>query len=169
MNIILMAAIDRTRAIAKDGGIPWQLKDDLALFKEKTMGHVLLVGRKTYESMGRALPGRETMILTRQEDYQAEDAIVFHSLASCIAHAVSRGETDLFVIGGAEIYEETLSIATHLYLTLVDTIIQGDVFFPDYDETQWKRTLIESHSADERNEHAFVYIEYERKRSSSQC
>lgn len=169
MNIILIAAIDRTNAIAKDGEIPWKLKDDLALFKEKTMGHTLLVGRKTYETIGRKLPGRNMLILTNQQDYQTEHGLVFHSLAKCISHAIAKGETDLFVIGGAEIYKQTLSIATHLYLTMVDTIIQGDIFFPEYDENQWERTYIEIHQADERNEHTFFYSEFKRKSSISHC
>ena len=169
MNIILIAAIDRTNAIAKEGEIPWKIKDDLAIFKEKTMGHTLLVGRKTYESMGRALPGRETMILTSQEDYEADDALVFHSLSKCISYAISKGETDLYVIGGAEIYKQTMDIATHLYLSLVDTIVQGDTFFPDYHERKWERTYMEAHEANERNEFAFFYLEYERKKAISHC
>ena len=169
MNIILIAAIDRTNAIAKDGEIPWKLKDDLALFKEKTMGHTLLTGRKTFESIGKALPGREMLILTKQEDFETDSGLVFHSLAKSISHAIFKGETDLFVIGGAEIYQQTLSIATHLYLTLVDTIVQGDVFFPDYDGNQWERDYIEVHHADERNEFSFIYTELKRKASISHC
>lgn len=163
MNIILIAAIDRTNAIAKNGAIPWKLKDDLALFKKKTMGHFLLTGRKTYDSIGHSLVGRTMLILTNQENFKTQDGIIFHSIEKAITYAKEQGETDLFVIGGAEIYVQTMPLATHLYLSFVDTIIQGDIFFPDINFSEWEKTSTKFTLADNQNEHSFIYCEYKNK------
>ena len=123
------------RVIGADNRIPWHLPDDLKMFKRLTMGHHIVMGRKTYESIGRLLPGRTTVIVTRQRDYAVAGAIVAHSLHDAI-NAAARDD-EIFVIGGAELFREALPIADRMHLSLVDAQPEGDTWMPEFDSTEW--------------------------------
>ena len=132
MNISLIAALSsNNRVIGLNGNIPWKLKGDLSRFKRLTMGHPIIMGRKTYESIGNPLPGRENIVLSRQEDYQPEGVTVFNHVAQLLSH-FNDSEEELFIIGGEKIYEAFLPVATTLHLTFVEGDYEGDAFFPEF-------------------------------------
>jgi dihydrofolate reductase len=140
--------------------IPWHLPDELKLFKNLTMGHHIVMGRKTYESIGRILPGRTTVIVTRQRDYRVPGAIVAHSLSEALAAC---GEDDeIFVIGGAELFRQALPLAHRLHLTVVDAEPEGDIVMPPIDFSRWREVSSRAHDADDRHPHAYRYALYER-------
>jgi dihydrofolate reductase len=161
VTVSLIAAMDRTRGIGIDNRLPWRLSADLRRFRELTMGHHIIVGRKTFESIGKALPGRRTIIVTRNENYHgpddSENLSIVHSVEEAIDLARERGETELFVCGGAEIYAQTLGLADRLYLTFVETDADADVFFPEWDESEWEVRESLYHSADEKNQFPFLF------------
>ena len=158
MIVSLIAALDRHRGIGKDNQLPWRLSADLKRFRELTMGHHLIVGRKTYESIGKPLPGRTMIIVTRQPGFQAEGSLVVDSVAAALALAESRGESEVFVIGGAEIYVQTLAQADRLYLTQVEAEVAADTFFPAFAEDNWQEVERNAHAADEKNQYAFTFV-----------
>jgi dihydrofolate reductase len=133
----------RNRAIGYKGQLPWRLSDDLKRFKAITMGHVLLMGRATFESIGRALPGRRTIVVTRQSGWSAADVEVSHSIEGAFENA---GSDHVFVAGGAEIYAQTLDRADRLYLTLIDREFEGDAFFPEFDRAAFEVVERETHA-----------------------
>ncbi|MDO5505544.1 MAG: dihydrofolate reductase [Pseudoxanthomonas suwonensis] len=144
----LIAALDREGAIGRDNALPWHLPADLRRFKALTLGHPVLMGRKTAESLGRALPGRRNLVLTRSGRVPFDGMQAVASLDQALAIAASDGD-ELWVIGGGEIYALTLPLATHLYLTRVDTVVEGaDAFFPSVDTDRWERVECEEHAAD---------------------
>lgn len=160
--ISLIVAMARNRVIGADGGIPWHLPDELKRFKSLTLGHHIVMGRRTWESIGRLLPGRTTVIVTRQQDYQARGAKVAHSLDDAIA-ACGEDE-EIFVIGGAELYAQALPRAGRLYLTIVDADIAGDTFMPDYAPGDWREVAAQSFAADAQHRYSFRCVTYERTR-----
>jgi len=133
-KVSLIAAISKyDRAIGEGGTLPWHLSPDMQRFKELTMGHPVIMGRKTYESIGKALPGRENIVVTRNTDYQAPKTTVVNSIEAALERAGELDHEEVFVIGGGEIYKLALPFADKLYLTLVDKRVPGaDAFFPDY-------------------------------------
>lgn len=133
-TISLIAALDRQGGIGLDGKIPWHLPEDLARFKQITMGRPIIMGRKTYESIGRPLPGRRNIVITSQRDYEAPGCDIVHSLDQALRLA---GEGEVFVIGGATLYQEALPRAHRLYLTHVDGTFSADTFFPEFDAGEW--------------------------------
>ena len=137
--LALIVAYAHNRVIGREGGLPWHYPEDLQHFKRVTMGHPILMGRKTYESIGRPLPGRRNLVITRQDDYDAPGCEVFTSLPEAIRAA---RETDAlpFVIGGAAIYTLALPHATHLYITEIQETVEGDTFFPVIDASAWYET-----------------------------
>ncbi len=137
MIISLIAAVDEQGGIGKDNQLPWHLSSDLKRFKRLTMEHHVVMGRKTYETIGRSLPGRIMIVITHQEQYIADHCLVMHSLEDAIRKAEEDGESELFIIGGGEIFAQALSKADTIYLTVVRTYIQGDVFFPEIDPVKW--------------------------------
>lgn len=160
MKISLVVAMSENRVIGRDSDMPWRLSSDLKRFKQLTMGHAIVMGRKTYESIGRLLPGRTTIILSRQADYQVEGAVVAADLEQAIvAASAAHPETaELFVIGGGQIYEMALPVATTIYLTRVLTqISDGDTWFPEVDWIQWHQDHQESIPADAKNEYPTIY------------
>lgn len=163
MLISLIAALDRRRGIGKDNQLPWRLPADLKRFRELTTGHHIITGRKTYESIGKPLPGRTTIIITRNRDYKAEGCFIVHSLNEALELARSRGEQEVFVIGGAEIYAQALPLADRLYLTLVDAGVEADAFFPAFEENEWLLAEESCHAPDEKNTLATVYRTLHRK------
>jgi len=136
MIISLVVAMARNRVIGRAGTIPWDLPADRRRFRELTMGHSLIMGRKTFESIGRPLPGRETIVVTRQAGYRAAGCLVAHSLAEALAQA--RGSDEVFVCGGGELYREALPLAGRLYLTLLAAEVEGDTFFPELPAEQFR-------------------------------
>lgn len=161
MKISIIAAMSDNRVIGRDGGLPWHLPSDLKRFKFLTMGHAVIMGRKTFESVGKALPGRRCIVITKQDDYKAVDIFVAHSLGQALS-LVGKTETEVFILGGESIYNLTLDIATHLYLTVVHATINGDTLFPKFDIDDWKVTQDEKHEADKKNQYAYSFRSYER-------
>lgn len=164
MKISLIAAVAKNNVIGNDNQLIWRLSDDLKRFKRLTTGHHILMGRKTYESMGRALPNRTNVVVTRSKNYQPEGIEVFNDIDAAIEFAKSNNEEELFIIGGGEIYKKLLPIADKIYLTKVHASPEGDTFFPDLDESNWEVEAEEAHLANEKNEHNFVFLDLIRKR-----
>lgn len=159
-RLIVVAALDRNRAIGRGNALPWHLPDDLKRFKARTQGHAVLMGRKTAESIGRALPGRLNLVLTRGGREPFEGQIAVGSLDEARARI---GDAPLVVIGGAEVYALALPHADALWLTRVDAEVEGaDAFFPSFDAAQWREVAREPHPADERHAHAFEFVDYAR-------
>ena len=159
-EIILIAAVAENGVIGRDNALPWRLKADLAHFKATTSGHPVLMGRKTWESLGRPLPGRRNLVVTRDPAYSASGAEVFVSPEAALAAA---GATKVFVIGGAEIYRQLLGRADVLMLTEVCAHVDGDARFPDFDRSQFVEKTRTPHAADADNEFPFAFVEYRRQ------
>jgi dihydrofolate reductase len=162
MKVTIIVAMSENRGIGKNNRVPWRLRDDLKMFKRVTMGHHLIMGRKTYESIGKPLPGRQTMILTRNSAYTAPDCDVVHTLANALALAKTRGESETFVIGGAEIYALALPHTHRMILTRVHARVPADTFFPAYAERNWVRQTTESFPANTHNEYPFTIETYQK-------
>jgi len=159
LRISIIAAIARNRVIGINNTLPWHLPEDLKRFRALTMGHHIVMGRKTYESLGRLLPGRTTVIVSRQKNYAVEGAKVAYSLQQAIA--LSAGDSEVFVIGGAELYKEALELADRLYLTEINPEFEGDAYFPEFERTAWAATESEQHvSADGLN---YSYLTLDRR------
>lgn len=163
MTLSIIAALGHNRAIGYQNQLPWRLPADLQRFKQLTMGHHILMGRKTFESIGRPLPGRTSVIITRQPEYKAEGCLIAHSLDEAIALATSRGEQEAFVIGGADIYAQALSRADRMYLTLVEAEPEADAFFPVFDESDWKSSDEVVFMADEKHKHAMRFVTLQKR------
>jgi len=159
-RISLLVAMARNRVIGANGAIPWHLPDELKLFKKLTMGHHMIMGRKTWESIGKPLPGRTSVVVTRQKGYVAPGAIVAHSLDAAIAAAGGDGE--IFVIGGSEIFAAALPRAGRLYLTTVDATPEGDTYMPEFHPGEWRLASSHSHETDDRHPYAYRHAVYER-------
>lgn len=157
MRIHLIAALDQAFGIGWQGKLPWHLPDDLKRFKTLTMGHCMLMGRKTWQSLGRALPGRTSIVLSRAAPPLPEGVYAFAEFAQACAWAQQRGESDLFVIGGGEVYAHSLEFAHQLDLTRVHARLNADVFFPRFDHSAWQCVARELHPADERHSVAFTF------------
>jgi dihydrofolate reductase len=163
-SISIVAAMDRNRLIGRGNALPWRLPADLARFKAITWGHPILMGRRTFESLGRALPGRTNIVLTRDPAYRAEGAVVVRGLDQALDAA---GEAEeVFVIGGASFYAQCLPLAQRLYLTRVDAELEGDAWFPSFDEDEWREVAREVHDADARNPHPYAFVVLERRREA---
>lgn len=163
MIVSLIVAAGKNRAIGYKGALPWRLSADLARFKRLTMGHHLVMGRKTYESIGRPLPGRTSIVVTRRSDYKAEGCCVVHSLDEALQLARERGEQEAFIIGGAEIYRTALPIADRIYLTEVEASPEADTFLPEFDAAEWEQDDEEFISTDERNQYSMRFVTLKRK------
>jgi dihydrofolate reductase len=141
MTVTILAAIARNGVIGVDGGLPWHLPDELALFKELTLGHVLVMGRRTYESVGRPLPGRTTIVVTRRPDWEpGVDGVLRAASVEEALEVACEIDDEVFVVGGAEVYAAALSTADRLALTFVDSEPEGDTTFPDVDWSPWRET-----------------------------
>ncbi len=163
----MIAAMSRNRVIGKDNDIPWHLPDDFKFFKDSTKHHHVIMGRKNYESLPhkfRPLPDRPNIIITRQESYPVEGALVVTSLERALAIAKDAGEEEAFIIGGGEIYRLGLNIAETIYLTEIDGEIDGDVYFPEFDLKNWQEVERRHHSVDGRHQFAFDFVTYEKIR-----
>ncbi len=163
MRISLIAALDRHRAIGRDNDLPWRLPDDLRRFKALTLGKPVLMGRRTAESLGRALPGRPNLVLTRSGRVPFDGMRAMASVEDALRFAAEHGADELCVIGGAEIYALTLPLADALHLTHVDTVVvDADAFFPAFDPSRWRAGAPEPHPADAKHAFGFAFVDYER-------
>jgi dihydrofolate reductase len=162
VELSLIAALARNGAIGKDNDLPWRLPDDLRRFKALTLGKPVLMGRRTAESLGRALPGRRNLVLTRGGSAPFAGMEPVGGLDAALRMAGDVPE--LCVIGGADVFAATLPLATRLHLTWVDTVVEGDgvVFFPTLDLARWREIAREAHPADDRNAFAFAFVDYAR-------
>jgi dihydrofolate reductase len=156
----LVYAVSENGIIGCRGRLPWHLPDDLKRFKELTTGHVVVMGRKTFESLGGPLPNRRNVVLTRNRTFAYEGVVVVHELADALQIADSGAE--MFFIGGAEVYRESLAHACRVHQTLVHASVAGDSRFDDFDIAGWKLVEEQSHDADELHEHRFTYRVFER-------
>jgi len=162
MILSLIAALDDHRAIGKGNALPWHLPADLKRFKALTLGKPVLMGRKTAESIGRALPGRRNLVLTRSGRVPFDGMEAVASIEAAMETA-----EEVCVIGGGEVYALALPMATHLHLTHVDTVVEGaDAFFPQFDSKDWRVVSRESHAIDDKHALAFAFVDYERALSS---
>lgn len=160
--ISLIVAIADNRVIGKDNQLIWHLPADLIRFKQLTMGHHMVMGRKTFDSIGKALPGRTSVVITRQQDWKKENVITADSLQSALS--LCGNDSEVFIIGGAQIFASALPLADKIYLTHIHHTFDGDVFFPKLKEDKWEITFDELHKADEKNPYDYSFINYEKKR-----
>jgi dihydrofolate reductase len=161
--VSLVVAMARNRVIGAKNSIPWHLPNELKLFKSVTMGHHIVMGRKTWESIQRLLPGRTSVIVTRSRDYAVPGAIVTHSVQDAIE--ACEGDNEIMVIGGAEIFRETLPVADRLYLTLVDAEPDGDIVMPALDMTEWWERSSQTYAPDEKHVYGYTFYVYDRIKS----
>jgi len=165
MKISIIAAMGGNRAIGFQGKIPWHLPADFKHFKELTMGHPIIEGSKTFESIGKALPGRTNIVIARGMDYKAQGCLIAHSFEEALALATqSEGADEAFVCGGGQIYKLVLPKADVLYLTKVKGEFEGDTFFPEFNENEWRIVSEEKYEKDEKNAFDYAFCVYERKR-----
>lgn len=161
MSITLIAALGRNRVIGKDGGLPWRLPADLRHFKQATVGKPLIMGRRTFESFEGSLPDRTNIVLTRQPEYQAAGGIVVRTPDEAITVARRHGE-EIMIGGGEEIFRMFLRIADRMILTWIDADFEGETFFPEFDEAEWREVRREDHEPDEKNRWSWSFVWYER-------
>lgn len=162
MRVSLIAAMAENRVIGVNNTLPWRLPADLRHFRQLTTGHHVIMGRRNYESIGRPLPERTNIVVTRNPDYRAPGCRVVHSVEEALTSA--QNDPELFIIGGAEIYRQALDRADRLYLTLVHANIRGDTYFPEFDPGHWNEVSREQHEADEKNPYACTFLTYDRKK-----
>lgn len=159
-TLSIIVAMARTRVIGVGNRLPWRLPADLQRFKSLTMGHTLLMGRRTYQSIGRPLPGRTIVVLTHQRDFVADPGVlVAHTLDEALALAAG---PEVFIAGGEQIYRQTLPLAHRLYLTLIDADFVGDAYFPALDESDWELVSKECHEPSQANPYPYCFLVYER-------
>lgn len=162
MIISQIVAASLNNVIGVNRGLPWHMPTDMEYFRETTMGHHIVTGRRNYEAEGQALPGRNNIVLTRNRNYQLKDALVLHTVEEAISYAKKQGETELFIVGGEEIYRLAMPYTQRIYLTRIKTIIDGDTHYPEPDLSQWKRVKLIENKADELNPFDYDFIIYEK-------
>lgn len=159
----ILVAFDENRVIGKNNTLIWHLPADLKRFKALTTGHVIIMGRKTFESIGKPLPNRTTIVISRQADLQIEGAIIAHSVEEAILKAKSVTREDIFIVGGAEIYALSLPLADQILVTQLHDIFEGDAFFPEIPLDTWEVSERERGVTDEKNAYQYSYLTYSRK------
>ena len=162
--IVMIAAIGKNRELGKDNHLLWHLPNDLKRFKKVTKGHSVIMGRKTYESLGGALPKRQNIVITTNPEYKAENCVVVNSLQEALQY--TKNEQKVFILGGAQIYRQAIHLADMLDITHVDASLEADVFFPEIDTNTWQETARENHSSDEQHRYAFSFVSYKRKKQA---
>jgi dihydrofolate reductase len=165
MQLSIITAVAENGVIGRDGKLPWIMADDLRWFKQLTMGHTIIMGRRTWESIGRPLPGRRMIVVTRQSDYHVGDENVHKvsSLDAALEAAQAAGDDEVFVIGGAELYREALPRATRLYYTQIHADVNGDTHFPHVNWNEWQLLQLRRYDADVKNEHPHDQLVYQRR------
>ena len=156
----IIAAIGKNNALGKNNQLIWHLPADLKRFKKVTTGHHVIMGRKTFESLGKPLPNRTTIIISRDKNYHVDGCITVNSLTEAIKAA--QNDENPYILGGAEIYKQSMDVVDILDLTLVHQAFDADVFFPEIDKNIWKETFRENHAKDEKNKFNFSFVKYER-------
>lgn len=159
-RISIIAAVAKNGVIGRGGRLPWHLPADLKYFKALTLGHHIIMGRKTFESLGKPLPGRTNVVVTRQAEYRAPGAVVTGSVEQAIAACA--GDTEIFIIGGAELFAQAMDRADRLYLTEIQRDFEGDVRFPEYDRSRWREVSREKHKLDDAESLEYHFAVYER-------
>jgi len=159
--ITIIAAIANNNALGKNNQLIWHLPADLIRFKKTTLHHFVIMGRKTFESLNKPLPNRTTIIVTRNKKYKADGCIVVHSLKEALS--VSKKEENVFILGGAKIYEQAIKFADVLDITIVHHTFDADTFFPEIDKTIWKESARQDLKADEKNKYDYSFVTYTRK------
>lgn len=166
MIVSFVVAMASNRVIGRDNALPWHLPNDLKFFKRTTMGKPIIMGRRTYDSIGRPLPGRANIVITRRRDYQPEGVKVVHGLREALQLAehigIIDGVTETAIIGGAEIFREALPLTDRIYLTEVHAEVEGDVFFPEFDRSQWEEVGREDCKAEGPNPYDYSFVVLER-------
>ncbi|MDQ3192333.1 MAG: dihydrofolate reductase [Bacteroidota bacterium] len=157
-----VVAVAKNNVIGKDNTLPWHLPADLRFFKNLTTGHHMIMGRKTFDSFGKPLPNRTSVVITRQNDYQPEGCIVVHSIEEAIK--VAAVEEEIFIIGGSEIFKQTMPIADRIYLTRIHEDFEGDTIFPELNKEEWELKEKQDFEADEKNKYSYSFCIYERKK-----
>lgn len=166
-RLSILAAMASNRVIGRNNVLPWHLSADLKRFKALTMGQIIIMGRKTYESIGRPLPGRINIIISRQLDFAVAGATVTGSIEEALTTCLLYQEKEIFIIGGAEIYQQTLAYCHRLYLTEIQQEFEGDAFFPEFDRNDWYETVREKHVMEDGNGLAYYFVVLERKTVSA--
>jgi len=156
MIISLIAAMDKNRVIGKKNALPWYLPADLRHFKKLTMGKPIIMGSTTFASIGKALPNRINIVMTRDSMFMAKGCVVVHSVKEAIHTA--QGHEEVMVIGGANVFEQFLPIAQKMYLTMIDVDIGGDVYFPAWNQNEWRETARETHEPDRKNKYFYTFL-----------
>jgi len=162
MMISIIVAVAENNVIGKDNKLIWHLPKDLKHFKETTTGHFIIMGRKTFESNGRPLPNRTNVIITKDKNYQAEGCVILHSLQDAIN--IAKNDSEVFIIGGGEIYKQAMPIADRIYLTKVHHLFDGDTFFPEINMKDWTEVSRKDFESDEKNKYAFSILILERRK-----
>jgi dihydrofolate reductase len=165
MIISMIAAVSENMVIGRNNDLPWRLPDDMKYFMQTTKGHCVIMGRKNYESIPekfKPLPNRVNIVVTRQKDFVAPGCIVVHSLSQALEKAKGTGPDEVFLIGGSEIYKQGLSLAQNLYLTEIKARIEGDVYFPSFDHTDWLEVSRVTHPKDTKHQFSFDFVKYQR-------
>ena len=165
MKLSIIVATDEGGLIGKENDLPWKLSADLQYFRRVTMGKALIMGRRTHESIGRALPGRKNIVITSDRKYESEGCTVIFSAQEALQECEKVGE--VMVMGGASLYEQFLPEASTIYLTLVHASLEGDTWFPEWDKSLWRVVSKERLPADEKNEHPYSFIVYKRNETTA--
>lgn len=164
MRISLIVAVSENNIIGRDNALPWNLPDDLKFFRKKTEGHPIILGRKNYEAIGRALPNRRNIVVSRQTDLHIEGCDVVSSVEAAIDLAKETEDEEIFIIGGGEIYRLAFPLSDRVYLTRVHAEVEGDVTFPELSDEDWKEVERARHPADELHAYAFTFLTFDRKK-----
>ncbi len=168
MIVSAIVAVAKKKVMGRAGDIPWYLPADLKYFKKVTLDHHIIMGRKTYESIGRPLPKRTNVILTRQPFYIVSNCLMAQDIEEALSIAYDNGEEEAFIIGGGEIYKLSMPYWDKLYLTEVDLEVEGDTFFPELDMDEWELKSEEKHLPDDKNEHSYTFKVFERKQKTNE-
>jgi dihydrofolate reductase len=161
MKVSFVVAVAKNNAIGVNNTLPWHLPEDLKFFKRVTMGKPMIMGRATYDSIGKPLPGRPNIVITRNREYQAEGTTVVHSVDEALKAAerlMPPGQDEVTIIGGAQIFKDAFARADRLYYTEVDAEPKADTFFPEFDRNEWREVSRESHAPDERNPYPYSFV-----------
>jgi dihydrofolate reductase len=161
--ISLLYAMDRNRVIGYNNDLPWKLPKDLKFFKELTTNHSVIMGRKTFESMGRPLPNRENIVLTRDKSFNPPNCQVIYSVETILDWNKNQPDKEWFVIGGGNIFNQILPHADRMYMTYIDEAFDGDTYFPEFDEKEWTLSKKDKGIKDEKNPYDYYFIQYDRK------
>lgn len=161
MPIYIIAAMDRNRVIGNSGSLPWRLPADLKHFKEITINHTVIMGRKTHESIGRRLPERRNIVISGRGSLIAPGCLIVPSFEAAMKNVFP--SEIVFCIGGSRVFQDALPLAEKMYLTEIDADIGGDTFFPEFDRSEWREVSRETHGSDEKNQYPYDFVLYERK------